>query len=180
MSRISKELAHQIAIKLTEKSRLASESLNKEYREIATVMYEDQTPKEVKDCFKKHAEWFYTRNYITFDGHGFRWENITTMRSVIANSNSSAKLDLNVKTSTQLSSAKRKWEKSVDDYNQLQRETETALLNLGTHARIKENFPLAAPMLPPPMSNALVCNFDSLTKRLQKQPEVKTQKITQP
>lgn len=176
MSRISKELAHQIAIKLTEKSRVAAESLNKDYREIATAMYEDQTPKEVKDCFKKHAEWFYTRNYLTFDGHGFRWENVTTIRPIICNSGSNATLELNVKTSTQLNTAKRKWEKAVEEHKQLQRETETALLNLGTHARIKENFPLAAPMLPPPMSNALVCNFDSLTKRLQKQPEVK-QKI---
>jgi len=173
MSRISKELAEQIATKLTEKSRIAVAELEKEYREIATIMYEDQTPKEVKDCFKKNAEWFYTRSYIQFDGHGFRWENVTTTRPVIANSNSSAKLDLNVKTSGILSAAKKKWEKASEDYNQLQRETKTALLNLGTTARIKENFPLAAPMLPPPMSNALVCNFDSLTKRLQKQPDVK-------
>lgn len=173
MSKISKELAKQVAVKLTEKSRLAAEVLNKEYREIATAMYEDQTPKEVKECFKKNSEWFYTRNYLTFDGHGFRWENVTTIRPIICNSGSNATLALNVKTSQLLSAAKKKWEKAVDDHQQLQRETETALLNLGTHAMIKENFPLAAPMLPPPMSNALVCNFDSLTKRLQKQPEIK-------
>lgn len=173
MSRISKDLAHQIAIKLTEKSRLAAEVLNKEYREIATAMYEDQTPKDIKDCFKKHADWFYTLSYVRFDGHGFRWENVTTVRPVICNNGSDAKLELNVKTSSTLSAAKHKWEKAVENHKQLQLETETALINLGTHARIKENFPLAAPMLPPPMSNALVCNFDSLTKRLQKQPEVK-------
>jgi len=173
MSRISKELAHQIAIKLTEKSRLAYENLQKEYREIVTCMYEDSTPKDVKDCFKKNADWFYTRSSISLNGHGFRWERVSTTRPVIGNSNSDAIFKLTAKNSTVIMNAKRKWEKLMEEHKQLQRETETALLNLGTHARIKENFPLAAPMLPPPMSNALVCNFDSLTKRLQKQPEIK-------
>lgn len=178
MSRISKDLANQIAIKLTEKSRIAAEQLHKEYRELATEIYEEQTPKEIKDIFKKYPEWFYTRNCISFNGHGFRWENVSTTRPVICNSGSSANLDITAKMATALQASKRKWEKLNEDHKQLQRETETALLNLGTHARIKENFPLAAPMLPPPMSNALVCNFDSLTKRLQKQPEIKSQKVT--
>lgn len=177
MSRISKELAKQVSIKLTEKSRMAADELHTVYREIATSMYEDQTPKEVKDCFKKNAEWFYTRSSISLDGHGFRWESISATRPVICNNNQNATLELNSKNSTVLINAKRKWEKAKDEYKKLQKETETAIINLGTHARIKENFPLAEPMLPPPMSNALVCNFDSLTKRLQKQPEPK-QKVT--
>ena len=174
MSRISKDLAHQIAIKLTEKSRLAAELINDEYRLLVTEIYEEKTPQEVKDCFKKHSEWFYTRQYIDINGHGFRWSQVKAPRTVICNSGTSANLELTAKSSAAITTLKRKYEKAIEDHKQLRLETETAILNLGTHARIKENFPLAAPMLPPPMSNALVCNFDSLTKRLQKQPEVKT------
>ena len=107
------------------------------------------------------------------NGHGFRWTRVKTSRTVICNSGTSANLELTAKSSTAIMNLKRKYDKAIEDHKQLRLGTETAILNLGTHARIKENFPLAAPMLPPPMSNALVCNFDSLTKRLQKQPDVK-------
>jgi len=178
MSRISKELAAQIATKLTEKSRIAAEELKKEYGQLAYEMYDAQTPKEVKDTFKKHPEWFYTRTRIDFSGHGFNYESVVCPNPVICNGGTNANLNLTAKLASQLTAASRKYEKAYDAYKQLKRETETAIINLGTHARIKENFPLAAPMLPPPMSNALVCNFDSLTKRLQKQPEVKKEKVT--
>ena len=177
MSVISKDLARQISVKLTEKSRLAADALHTEYREMVTFLYEEFTPKEVKDCFKKNADWFYTRSSVSFNGHGFQWESVTTTRPVICNSQNNANLEITAKSASLLTTLKRKWQKAKDEHKQLQRETETALLNLGTHARIKENFPLAAPMLPPPMSNALVCNFDNLTKRLQKQPEVKKDNV---
>ena len=177
MSRISKELANHIAIKLTEKSRVAAEQLHKDYRELVTEIYESQTPQQVIDCFKKNKDWFCTRSSVRLNGYGFSWDIVTTERPVICNSSSEAYMDMTSKISSTLTDSKRKWEKAKAAHKQLQQETETALLNLGTHARIKENFPLAAPMLPPPMSNALVCNFDSLTKRLQKQPDVKA-KVT--
>lgn len=173
MSRISKELAGQIATKLTEKSKVAVEELHVEYREFVTTIYEEQTPKEVKDCFKNNQQWFYTRSSICLNGHGFGWDRVASTRPVICNRNSDADIYLTAKIAEQIIKYKRKWEKASEDYKQLKLETETALLNLGTHARIKESFPLAAPMLPPPISNALVCNFDSLTKKLQKQPEIK-------
>ncbi len=52
MSRISNELAGQIAHKLTEASRLEVEQFHTDYRELATSLYEDQTPDEVKKAKK--------------------------------------------------------------------------------------------------------------------------------
>lgn len=48
---------------------------------------------------------------------------------------------------------------------------------LKTHKNIAENLPEAVPFLPPPMSNALVVNFSSLQKKLNKQPEVSKQVV---
>lgn len=175
MSRISKELAHQIAIKLTEKSRVAYELLYKEYQLLVSDIYEEQTPKEVKECFKKHSDWFYTRNYLQLTGYGFNWEGVNLPRAIICNANTSAELKLTKDSAAAISASKNKYDKAKEEHKNLLEETEIALVSLGTHARIKENFPLAAPMLPPPMSNALICNFNSLTKRLQKQPEIKKQ-----
>lgn len=171
MSRISKDLAGQIARKLTEKSRIATEKYLKEYQKLVTDLYEEQIPQAVKDCFKKYPDWFYTRLHVTFAGHGFSHESITPTKNLICNEGTSSTLILTAKIADQLTSAKRKWLKAKDNYDQLRLESEQALLTLKTFNNIRKELPEAAPMLPPPMSNALVVNFDSLKNRLKRQPD---------
>jgi len=174
MSRISNETAKQIAIKLTEKSRIAAEKLHVEYRELVTELYEEETPQEVKALFKKLPDWFYTRGYVNFNGHGFGWEQVSTTRQIICNGGTNANLHLTSKIADKITTSKRKWDKAKKNYEDLKDETKQALLALKTTNNIRKEIPLAAPMLPPPMSNALVCNFDSLKKKLSHQPEEKT------
>lgn len=170
--RISKDLAGQIAYKLTDKTRLLVEKIKKDYQEVVTVLYEAQTPQAVIDCKKKFPDWFGTKSCVYFSGHGLSHENCTTTRQIISNNWSNAHLELNSKIADKITKAKRKYDKVKDDYNQLKKETEQALINLGTYARIRENIPAAAPFLPPPISNALVCNFDSLNSKLKKQANI--------
>jgi len=172
MSRISKELAGQIAFKLTEKSRIASEKLHVEFREVVTSIYEQQTPKEVSECFKKYPDWFYTANGIKLNGHGFNWDYVSSIRTVIANNGTNCYITMNDKNSKQIQVAKQKWIKSKEKYNSLKEEAEQALLALKTFNNIRKELPQAESMLPPPMSNALVCNFTSLKSKLNHQPEV--------
>lgn len=177
MSVISKDLARQIATKLTEKSRIAAEKLHVEYRELVTHSYEEQTPTEVKSLFKKFADWFYTRGSIRLNGHGFNYEYISSTRNVICNSNNECNLLLTAKVAEKLVSAKRKWEKAKKVYEELKEESKQALLTLKTFNNIRKEIPAAASMLPPPMSNALVVNFESLKKRLDAQKETEKQLI---
>jgi hypothetical protein len=170
--RISQELAKQISFKLTEKSKSHVEALKKEYYKLAQHYYEAQIPDDIKNAFKKHPEWFYTRQIIEFSGHGFNWENIKADAPVICNDGTSAHLKLNEKSSSKLSTAKNKYKKAEEQYDSLRTETEQALLTLKTYKNIREELPEAAPYLPPPISNALVVNFDSLKKRLDKQKEI--------
>jgi len=175
MSVISQDLANKISVKLTEKSRQAAEKLHVEYRELATQFYEEQTPKEVKDCLKKHPDWFYTRSSMILNEHGFNWEYVTSTRPVICNSNTECYLKLNSKISKQLTEAKRKWEKAKGSYEKLQIEAKQALLALKTYNNIRKELPEASSMLPPPISNALVVDFSSLKRKLKNQPDEKKQ-----
>lgn len=174
MSRISNDLAGQIATKITEKSRLASEKAHLEYREAVTQLYEEQTPADVIKCKKNHPDWFYERGAVSFSGHGFSWENVATTRQVIANGGTYANLHLTAKIADKLMTSKRKWDKASKAYKELKDETKQALLTLKTFNNIRKELPEAAPMLPPPLSNALVVNFTSLKSRLNKQPDIPT------
>lgn len=180
MSRISKDLATRIAVKLTEKSRTASEKLSNEYKELVTSVYEEQVPDEVIKCFKKYPDWLYTRSAIKLNGHGFNWEYVITTRPVICNNNSDAIMHMTAKIADKLTASKRKWQKAKKEYEELKDESEQALLTLKTFNNIRKELPAAASMLPPPLSNALVVNFDSLKKRLNKQPDDKKEIVVIP
>lgn len=171
MSKISNELAKQIAIKLTEKSRIVADKFHVEYRELVTELYEEQTPQEVKAALKKFPDWIYTSGSVKLNGNGFNFEWVSTTRNIVSNGNNL--LNLTSKIADKITAAKRKWEKAKKQYECLKDETKQALLALKTTNNIRKEIPIAAPMLPPPMSNALVCNFDSLKRRLINQPEVK-------
>lgn len=178
MSVLSKDLARQIAVKLTEKSRIVAENLHVEYRELATSMYEDQTPDEIKAALKKYPDWFDSKCSMRVDEHGFNWEYITGVRRIACNSNSECLLKLTTKTAEKLLKAKRKWQKAKENYEKLKDETKNALLALKTYNNIRKELPEAAPFLPPPMSNALVVSFDSLKRKLNNQTDISQKVVT--
>jgi hypothetical protein len=177
MSVISKDLAHKIAIKLTEKTSISVDNLKVSYQEIVTSEYEKQIPDEVKKCFLKHPDWFNCTSSIRFSGNGFNYECVTATRKIVCNNNSSANLKLNSAISDKIMAVKRKYDAEKDKYEKLLEETTQALLALKTYNNIRKELPQAIPYLPPPMSNALICNFDSLKNKLNKQPEVKKSTI---
>ena len=172
MSRITKELAASIAEKLTVKSKESVEFLKNEYGKCVYDFYISQTPDEVKVGFSKYPDWFYTSKSISLNGFGFNWERISVQDHVVCNTGSSAYLTLNAKISDKITKHKRKYEKAAKEYRELFIETEQALLALRTYKNIEENIPAAKPYLPPPMSNALVCNFQSLNRKINNQPEI--------
>jgi hypothetical protein len=177
MSIISKTLAQQVSYKLVAKSKAKVDELKKEYEEVVTRFYEAQTPKAVKECYKKNPEWFNDRSTVNFRGHGFNWESVTTTRRIICNGGTNANLELTPEIAKHIVAAKNKYEKAQEEYKQLRSETENALLALKTFKNIREHLPEAAPHLPPPISNALVVNFDSLKKKLERQPTVSSSKV---
>ena len=177
MGQLSKLVIEQIAEKMTEKSKKYSDLMEKELSELVTEIYESQIPNEVMKIFKTHSEYLETCQAVYLDGHGFSRETIRMNKSLPATSSYHQKLSLTAAIADRIIRAKRKFEKAKEDYKTLEQETKSALFSLKTHKNVRENLPEAAPYLPPPMSNALVVSFDSLQKRLRKQPEIKKETV---
>ncbi len=179
MAVLSKMVIEQIASKMTDKSKKYVEQLKKQYEQIATDYYESSIPDVIKKAFKDHCEYFDLAGSVKFNGHGFNHETVSMSKRLVSNGgNYYATIKLTSDMANKLQNAKRKYEKAKDEFKTLFDETEGALLALKTHKNIRENLPQAAPYLPPPMSNALVVSFDSLQKRLNKQPDLKEQSVS--
>lgn len=172
MAQLSKMVIDQIATKMVEKSKKYSDAMQKELETLVTEIYQDQVPEEVKKVFKSHCEYIETSQCVYLDGHGFNRETISMTKQMPAVTQYNQRLNLTAATADRIMKVKRKADKAKEDYKSLLQETQSALEALKTHKNIRENLPEAAAYLPPPMSNALVVSFDSLQKRLKKQPEV--------
>jgi hypothetical protein len=172
MSRISNDLAQQIAFKLTEKSKKVMDEKHIAFRDLVTTLYEESTPALIIDALKKFPDWIDTCSSIRLNGHGFNYEYVTPTRKCVSNSSVNS-LELTQKMADKITSVRKVWEKSKKQYNDLKDEVKHALLSLKTFANIRKELPAAAEYLPPPMSNALVVNLGSLNKRLTTQPGVK-------
>lgn len=173
MGQLSKQVIEQIATKMTEKSKKYVDACEKELKEVVTEVYAAQVPAEIMKVFKTHCEYIETTQTACLDGHGFSRENITMTKQLPSTCGYSTKLKLTTTTADQIMKVKIKRDKAKENYKNLVQETESALMALRTHKNVRENLPEAAAYLPPPpMSNALVVSFDSLQRRLRKQPDV--------
>jgi len=173
MSKLSKQVIESIAEKMTAQTEKAVKQLETDYKELVTSLYEQQIPQAVKTFAKQYPLWIHFINSVKLDGHGFNWEYVSTTRPVIKPETGHSLLNLDAKIAAKIKTTYNKWVDAKKQYKLLVAETVQALSALGTHNRIKENLPEAAPYLPPPMSNALVVNFGSLQKKLKAQPDTK-------
>jgi hypothetical protein len=170
MSRISQEMASTVAYKLTEKSKSVADKLHIEYRKSVSEFYKSTLPKAVLAFFKtEHCEYVETTNSVILDGHGFSDEYVSLIGALPSENGSTPRMPFDTNDGAKFIAAKRKWEKANKEYKALKDETKQALLALKTFNNIRKELPEAAQYLPPPMSNALVVNFDSLHKRLKAQ-----------
>lgn len=172
MSRISKDLAWDLARKLTSGSESAIELLRAEFEEAVTCAYEAQIPDDIKELSKRHPDWFQHVEDIRLDSSGFASTYVNLTRPVIAFHGKGQFPGLNNSISAPLVKMNHKIMNADKKYKTLKRETQQALLALKTHANIIKHFPNAAPLLPRQMSLSLVVNFDSLKRRLNQQPEI--------
>ncbi len=172
MATLSKMVIENIAERMTTKSKDNWKLMLKEYQDLATSIYEEQLPAEVKKLFKTHSEYMRTTSSVGADGNGLNRESIRMSKSLPSKQGYNDNLKLTDPLAEKIVKAKRKYEKAKDDYELLLRETQSALAALRTEKNIRENLPEAIPFLPPPMSNSLVVNFTSLQKKLNSQPEI--------
>lgn len=164
--KISKQLAQDIAKCLLDAKEKEYKKLQMEYRQYATEEYQKSVPKEVVEVYKKHPEYINTCRSLMANGHGFNYTHIEATEDVIQSRISSYNtIPLNNKNSEVLIKMKTKYEKALEKYKKLYKETEIALLTLATTKRIEENFPEAKPFLPT-QSLLPSINLDGLRKEI--------------
>lgn len=171
MSRISKELAAIIAGQLVAHKYAAIEQLKKEYNTFIFDTFQEQTPKEVKDFFKKFPDYFEIESHINFTGHGFRWEQVYISDTeekapIIANKDNKAMLTLDKSLASQISKRLHAIEKAEDQYKKVKGEIRMALINLRTYKNITDKFPEAAEHLPKISVPAVIVNIEGLRKKI--------------
>lgn len=168
--RITKEIAYNVALGLTNKSKKACEKLETEFQLAVVCAYDQQIPDLVKSTFKKFPEWFARTDYITLRGHGFNHESVFLKKQAICNNGSnSAFLAMDDEIGSALQMKRNAHAKARKKYSELLNETAQTLMDLRTYKRISEVFPSAMPFLPKEMSTSLIVNIDSLLLKLDRQ-----------
>lgn len=146
MSRITKQLAEQVAIKLTEDKKANIKLLKDKLKTIATEHYLKTIPKEVKDFYKKHPKYTKQTSYVNLVGAGLEY-NHTDIDNSPHNGNSNQVKVTNEEANIVVD-VQRLIEDAQKEYRDLVSEIEIALLGLRTFKNVQEKFPEAYEFLP--------------------------------
>ena len=78
MSRITKDIAHEVARKLTSKKTEEINKIEKELQLKLEGFLLEKVPKEIMDLFKKHPNYFEKTSSFRISGNGFNYEYLQT------------------------------------------------------------------------------------------------------
>lgn len=170
---ISKSLAYDIALKLSEKRRNECEELHELLKQLVYKVYQKMIPKIINDAYLIAPDFFRERSAIYLCGHGFDEKRISCPEDwlAIVNNNEDNKCYLHMKnlpeaTRKEIQAAHRAYVKADDAVNALRKELASALLSLKTYKKISEEIPEAIPMLPKKFPvPAVVVNVSALRKK---------------
>jgi len=167
MSRITKEIATQVARDLTTKKREELKVLDTKFRSELKRMYVEDTPIEIKELEVKLPQYFEKRNRIGFNGtNGFGYEVYSIEGTVIATTNGAYYTKISTENAKILSSLNNEIQDKKKELNSLVKDLEVLLYSLRTYAKVSEQFPEAIPFLPFRTTSALAINIQDLRKKL--------------
>lgn len=167
MSRITKEIATQVATQLTTKKREVLAELNKKFRAELKRMYVEDTPSEIKELAEKHPEYFDFRNRIGFNGtNGFGYESYGIEGRVISTVGGAYYTKILPEHAKYLKKLDNEIQDKKKEILSLIKELEILLYSLRTYPKVAEQFPEAVPFLPFKTTSALAINIEDLRKKL--------------
>jgi len=165
MSRVTKEIAKEVAKGLTANHLAQIEKINEKIATIAVSEASIQTPQEVKDFYKKHPSYCNVRTSIYLRGENMNqaWVQVPALpwkgdgSTLILPAETGAKVQ-------KLELKKRGIEKSMYE---LRKQIEQTVISLRTFKKVQEAFPEAAEFLPKGEAVYLpVVNLDVIRKEL--------------
>lgn len=167
MSRVTKDIAEEVALKMTAPIKIEVDKHKKELADAMLVVMQNRIPQVVKDAFEKHPEYFDTIERVYLQGNGFNGQEVRTSKRFISKSG-------NYSTTVQLNDAEhkiiwdlyRKYEEKEKEYKDLTKSIETTLYQLKTYNAVGKNFVEAVPFLPERISTALMVPIDDIREKL--------------
>lgn len=169
MSRITKEIATEVAKTLTKGKKDEYEALEKQLSETVRDLYNETIPDEVKLFQQKFPSFINVRGSVELKGNGFSYEYVVVKPSVITNTNECTCLYPTPDQAKTLQQIKNKIYDLKKEYNTLFLDIENALLSLRTYSKIEKEFPEAFVLLPNRISTALAININSIREKLPQQ-----------
>lgn len=167
MSRITKEIATQVAHQLTAKKTEEVKELDAKFRTELKRMYVEDTPREIKELASIHPEYFDFSERIGFYGtNGFGYDNYRIEGRVISKAGSISYTNISPENAKKLKKLDDEIQDKKKELKDLVRELEILLYSLRTYTKVTEQFPEAIPFLPYKTTSALAINIDDLRKKL--------------
>lgn len=172
--RISKENAQRIARALTKRTYDKWKKAEAAVPQYVAALYESKLPPDVKKFVKAHPEYISTTSTIYLEGVGLGHnasEGAGRQMPRNSGAGSSCRMKLTTEEAEKLVELRREKQDAEKAWEDLYMETTNAILALGTHKKIAEQFPQAANLLPdtPAKTLALIPNLDKLTTKLKNQ-----------
>lgn len=166
MSRITKEIASEVAKILTIRKKEEYEALEAKLSETVKDLYNLTIPDKVKEFQKEFPSFINTRSAVKLMGNGFSYEYISVKDQVITNTSQCTCLTPSPEEAGNIQKMKNKIQDLKTEYNTLVLDIETALLTLRTYSKIEKEFPEAFIHLPNRITTALAININSIREKL--------------
>jgi len=163
MSRITKEIAEQVAKKMTEDKENEIIKINKQLTNTVTDFVLKTIPEEVIEFNEKFKGYIDMRSNVRLIGNGWNYENLSLSKSIPLK-----KQDFipNVKQSDILKKLKEEVSDKEKHLQQLRRKIGIALYSLRTYSKVAIEFPEAVPFLPKKQETSLAININDIRAEL--------------
>jgi hypothetical protein len=167
MSRITKEIATQVARDLTTKKREELKVLDTKFRSELKRMYVEDVPNEIKEISVKHRKYFDFRSRISLNGvNGFGYESYSIDGEVIVPTSGAYYTNISSDNAKILKKLENEFQDKKKELNELIKDLEILLYSLRTYSKVSEQFPEAIPFLPFRTTSALAINIQDLRNKL--------------
>ena len=163
MSRITKEIAASVAVKLVAKKAKLRDETNNALKKELTEMVKKTIPKEVFDFHLKFPNYIDTRSNLQLQGNGWNYEYLNLSESLPLRNNYFIPSKDQAKVLRSLYDEYKEHEK---DTSNLRRKIENLLYSLRTYNRVNAEFPEATPFLPSIKETGLSINISDIRNEL--------------
>lgn len=162
--RITREIATQVAKKLTEKKLKEVSELQNDLLKSFTEIVKKTIPAEVIEFHKKHKGYVNERISVQLHGNGWEWQTLSFSEPLPLKERAFVPKP---KDSDLLLNKHNAYEEARRSLLSLVEELENVLYNLRTYSKVNLEFPEATPFLPSAKEAGLMVNINDVRKKLQ-------------